>query len=179
MIRQKMISARPRSKFAPFRLFRSEEGSTLVETGLGMTVWLAMFFGVIQCCYALYVYNWVCEAAREGSRWAIVRGSTCNADLGNSFCDSSGASATEISNYIESQGYPGLSQSNITINTSWNTASATTPRTWSTCSAKSGCNAPGNQVQVTVAYAFPLGIPFWRGVRTLNLQSTSQMVVVQ
>lgn len=173
------ISSRSRIGLGLRKFFRCEQGSNLVEMGLGMTIFMAVFFGIIQFSYAMYVYNWVSEASREGSRWAIVRGSTCNANLGSSFCDTNGASSTEIANYIKGLGYPGLNQSNITVSTAWYSGSQSTPRTWATqCTATTGCNSPGNQVQVTVAYAFPLGIPFWRN-RTLNLQSISQMVIVQ
>lgn len=164
------------------RRLRSERGSALVETALGMTIFLAVFFGVIQFSFALYAYNWVSEAAREGSRWAIVRGSTCYSDLGSTFCDKTGASSSEITSYVKGLGYPGLTPSNISVSTSWYTAatsspSSTTPQSWSSCSG-SGCNTPGNQVQVTVSYSFPLGIPFWK-TKTLNLSSSSQMVIVQ
>jgi uncharacterized membrane protein len=47
---------------------------------------------------------------------------------------------------------------------------------WTVCGTR--CNAPGNQVQVRVSYAFPLTIPFWRAV-TLNLSSKSSMVISQ
>lgn len=173
------LSPRRRLGVGLRKLYRSEEGSNLVEMGLGMTIFMAVFFGVIQFSYAMYAYNWVSEAAREGSRWAIVRGSTCNANLGSSFCDTAGASSDEITSYIKGLGYPGLNPSNITVTTAWYSASSGTPTTWTTkCTASSGCNAPGNQVQVTVAYAFPLGIPFWKN-SSLNLSSTSQLIVVQ
>src|SRR5215471_7622467 len=69
------------------RLLCRDEGSALVEMGLGMTVFMAFFFGLIQFCYGLYAYNYVGEAAREASRFAMVRGSTCRSDLNSdSFC---------------------------------------------------------------------------------------------
>jgi Flp pilus assembly protein TadG len=162
------------------KLFRSEEGSNLVEMGLGMMTFMAVFFGVIQFSYAMYAYNWVSEASREATRWAIVRGSTCNKDLGSSFCDTNGASAAQITSFVKGLGYPGLSPNNMSVSTSWWSGSSTTPRNWTTqCTAAApACNIPGNQVQVTVSYTFPLGIPFWKST-SLNLSSTSQMIIVQ
>jgi len=163
-----------------FRLRRAvnnEEGSNLTETAIGMMVFLAAFFGIIQCAFAIYSYNWVSEAAREGTRWAMVRGASCYHNLGPSFCASSGATPNDVVNYVKGLAYPGLNKSNITVNTNWYTASTTTPRTWSLCTGV-GCNQPGNQVQVLVDYQFPMGIPFWKKV-SLDMQGTSQMVITQ
>jgi hypothetical protein len=41
-----------------------------------------------------------------------------------------------------------------------------------------GNNNPGNPVQVTVTYTFPLGIPFMPS-RALTMSSTSQMIISQ
>lgn len=159
------------------RALRNEEGSNLTETAIGMMVFLSVFFGIIQCSFAIYSYNWVSEAAREGTRWAMVRGANCNNDLGSTFCTSGGATSDQITSYVKGLAYPGLNKSNITVNTNWYTPSTTTPRTWSLCTT-SPCNQPGYQVQVLVNYQFPMGIPFWKKV-TLNMQGTSAMVITQ
>jgi Flp pilus assembly protein TadG len=55
---------------------RREEGATLVEAAVGLVVLLALFIAILQICLALYASHFVADAAREGSRYAIVRGST-------------------------------------------------------------------------------------------------------
>ena len=49
----------------------------MVEMALSMIILLTILFGLIEMCLALYTYHFVSDAAREGSRYAIVHGSTC------------------------------------------------------------------------------------------------------
>lgn len=136
---------------------------------------MALLFGAIQIGYALYAYNYVSDAAREATRYAIVRGSTSCTDTPSlSNCN---ATAGQIQTYVRNLGYPGFSSGNVTVTTTWCSASSTPPATWSTCSSTTG-NAPGNAVNVVVTYALPFSIPYWRST-TLNVSSTSQMIIQQ
>lgn len=150
---------------------RGEEGAALVEIAISAVILLAMLFGIIEFSLAFYTYNYVSDAARDGTRWAIVRGAQC---LSLDHCN---ATTTDISNYVKSIQYPGIDSAKMTVTANWYTQSGATPRTWSLCDpAATTCNVSGNQVRVTVTYAFPLSVPFWR-VTTLNVSSTSSMVV--
>lgn len=158
-----------------FRRLRGQEGATLVETALSYGILLALLFGIIEIAFALYTYNFVSEAAREGARYAIVRGSTsCTNTPSLTNCNATG---TQIKSYVQSLGFPGFTTSNLNVTTTWFTASASPGTTWSSCSSGT-CNAPGNAVNVVVTYAFPLSIPFWKS-QTVNLSSTSQMIIAQ
>src|SRR6476659_7718911 len=54
---------------------RGEEGGSLVEMALVCAfVVIPMLFGIIEVSLALYSYNFVTDAAREATRYAIVRG---------------------------------------------------------------------------------------------------------
>ena len=53
-----------------------EDAATIVEFAFACAVLLGMFFGIIYICFALYTFHYISDAAREGSRYAIVRGST-------------------------------------------------------------------------------------------------------
>ena len=155
---------------------RNQEGATIVEAALACTALLSVFIAVFELSLALYNYHLVCDAAREATRYAIVRGSASCANSPNlSNCN---ATSAEIQSYVQSLGYPYSGQLNVTA--SWLTAvtsgsPATT--TWTACSS-STCNAPGNLVNVVVTESFPLNIPFASNL-TLNLSSTSQMVISQ
>lgn len=152
-----------------------EEGATLVEMAVSSVVLFAILIGIIEVSLGLYSYNFVADGARQATRWAMVRGSTSCVNTPNlTHCN---AASTDIQNYVKGLGYPGLSASNLTITPTWLTASATTPTTWSTCSSGT-CNLPGNEVQVQVTYAFPIGIPFWT-ITSINVSSTSSMVISQ
>lgn len=153
---------------------RGEEGSSLVETGMSLLIFLPLLFGAIQFSLVFYTYHDVTDAARQAVRWAAVRGATsCTNTPGLYDCK---ATSDEIQSFVRGLGYPGLVASNINVSTNWLTASST-PTSWSACSS-SPCNAPGNQVQVTVTYSYPISIPYWKSTN-FNITSTSAMVIAQ
>jgi Flp pilus assembly protein TadG len=153
-----------------------EEGSSLIETALSSSIVLVLIFGIFQMSLALYSYHSICEVAREGSRYAIVRGST--SCVNTSKLTNCNATALQIQTYVKSINVPGLNSAQyMTVSTSWLNGSATMPTTWSNCTVGI-CNTPGNMVKVQVGFALPLSIPFWRST-VLNLNSVSQMVIAQ
>jgi Flp pilus assembly protein TadG len=146
----------------------SEHGSALIETALSLSLLFALVFGIMEIGWALYTYHFISEAAREGTRYAMVRGSSCAA--AGSLCTD--VSQTDIQNYVKNLGFPGINSSDMTVTAAWpSTGAACTPST-------TPCNNPGNLVQVTVAYQFPLSIPFV-GASTINMSSLSEMVISQ
>lgn len=155
---------------------RSEDGAAAVGTALACVILLAAFIGVFEMSLALYNYHLICDAAREATRYAIVRGSvSCTNTPNLSNCN---ATSAEIQSYVQSLGYPYSSQ--LTVTTTWLTAvSSGSPATttWTACTSGT-CNAPGNLVNVVVTESFPLHIPF-SSSQTINLSSTSQMVISQ
>ncbi|HEY4380500.1 MAG TPA: TadE/TadG family type IV pilus assembly protein [Acidobacteriaceae bacterium] len=154
---------------------RGQEGSSLIETALASSVLLLLIFGIFQMSFALYSYHCICEVAREGSRYAIVRGSTsCTNTPTLTDCN---ASAAAIQTFVKSLNYPGINSQSMTVVSGWARVNGTLPATWSDCSP-AVCNTPGNMVKVQVNYQLPLSIPFWRAT-TFTLTSTSQMVIAQ
>jgi Flp pilus assembly protein TadG len=112
-----------------------------------------MMYGAMDMGRALYTYTEVSEAARQGTRYAIVRGSSCT-----SWANACPASASDIQTYL--QNVPqGLNANNMTVTTTW------TPN-----------NNPGSTVQVKVQYSFQFILPFLPS-GTINMTSTSQMVI--
>lgn len=161
-------------------LVLGEQGGSLVEMALSCLVLIPILFGIIQLSIGLYCYHFAADAAREATRWAIVRGSTCNGIFGAGYCaptsaNSSGALNSDIAQYVRTLGYP--YSTSVTTLTKWCTKGASIPATWTTCSTTQN-NAPGNLVQVTVSYSYPLAIPFIKK-NTINLSSVSSMTIVQ
>jgi len=149
---------------------REEEGATLVEAAMGLVVLLALFIAILQICLALYASHFVADAAREGSRYAIVRGSmSCSSAPSLTDCN---VTSDEIQTWVRNLGYPGINPQHLTVTATW--PSSTTECYPSTFP----CNNPGNLVKVAVTYAFPLNIPIWKNA-TINLSSTSQMAISQ
>ena len=139
------------------RAVRVETGANLVEFAFASIIVFTLIFSVIAICLALYTYNVVAEAAREGSRYAMVRGSACN-----SFANCPNVTSGQIQTYVQGVGFPGIDSSSLTVAATW----------------PDGNKNPGSRVAVTVSYNFPLSIPFVPS-RTLAMSSTSQMVISQ
>lgn len=172
---------------------RREQGSSLVEMALSVSILIVLLLGFVQFSLAVYAYNMVSEAAREATRYAAIRG-TKSCDYATSTfpdCnlgpDSSGTAnaTTALQNYIKNRNFP-LS-GNVQVVANWLSPTGGNPNQWTaTCSTAidnntgpligDACNFPGHAVQVQVTVAYPLTIPFW-GSRSLNLTSTSQMVI--
>jgi len=156
----------------------SECGAAMVEFALSAVIMLMLLIGIIEMCLAFYTYNFVSNAAREAARYAIVRGSTsCTNTPALANCN---ATADEISGYVNSVGYPSLSSNNLTVTTTWLTATSSgspATTTWTACSS-GVCNVPGNLVKVVATYNFLLGIPYIPR-STLAISSSSAMVIAQ
>lgn len=153
---------------------RGEDGGTLLETALSTSLLLIFLCGIIQISLALYSYHFISDAAREGTRYAIVRGSTwttaCDS-MTNGYA-SAGCTATpaDIQSYVQSIQFPGIFSSNLTVTPTWaNSFGATSCAT---------CNAAGDLVTVEVDYGFPFSVPFLPK-RTFTMSSTSEMVISQ
>ena len=153
-----------------------QRGAAIVEFALASVALLGMIMGMYVMFLAVYTNHCASESAREGSRYAMVRGSTsCTNTPSLTNCN---ATAAEVQSYVEGLGFPGMNTANgMTVTVSWLTVSTTQPATWSPCSSGT-CNTPGNLVKVQVQYAFPLSLPFFSS-NTLNLSSTSQMAIAQ
>ena len=144
-----------------------EHGAALVEMALSALLLLCFIFGVMEVCLALYTYHNISEAAREATRFAIVRGNSCT-----SWATACPASASDVQNYVVNLNYPGIDPSKMTVTPVWSayTAGFTCP------GAPSPCNTTGNLVTVTVKYNFPLSLPFV-SITNIPMSSTSAMII--
>lgn len=143
----------------------TQRGSSLPETAIVMTVLLALLFGIIDFGRATYTYAFVGQLARQGARWAIVRGSSC------SQLDHCNASPADIQNYLQTLSQGATSANGITVKQA----------TWSNCPPGFSGHAPGCTVSITVQYPFSFLLPFMPGgsLATINMVSSSQMVISQ
>jgi hypothetical protein len=145
---------------------------------LSCLILIPVLFGLIQLSFALYSYHYSADAAREASRFAIVRGSTCNGLFGSAYCSptsggSNGATAADITKYVRSLGYPYSGSAVVSVQ--WCSPSGS----WTTCSTIQTNNTPGNQVQVKVTYTYPFVIPYPAKTFSLNIGSVSSMTIVE
>jgi Flp pilus assembly protein TadG len=135
-----------------------EEGSSLVEFAVSIPVLLTFFFGLIQVCIATYTRGEISESAREGTRYAMVHGSSC-LTASSASCT---LNAQAINTYVSSGLWPNIGGGTMTVNTTY----------------PDGNESPGSHVQVQVTYAFPFRVPFIPA-STLTMSSTSVMYIVQ
>jgi Flp pilus assembly protein TadG len=138
-----------------------ERGSALVEFAIASSVALTMIFGIIDFGRGLYTYHLVANAARAGSRYAIVRGSACTV---------TGCPATtdDIQTYVRGLA-PGVDPNSLAVTTTW--------------PGGNGCigaatNGPGCTVTVSVTYPFRFLVPMLPHF-TMNMSSASTMVISQ
>jgi Flp pilus assembly protein TadG len=160
--------------------WHSEEGASLVELGLALPIVFTLLFSVFEITLMLYSYQFVSDAAREATRYAMVRGSTSCTNTPNlTSCNlNPNTTGNPLQTYVQSLGFP--LASDLTATATWLTATTSgSPgtTTWSTCNSGT-CNLPGNAVKVTVTCAFPISFHFWRTF-SFHISSTSQMVISQ
>jgi len=132
------------------RVLSRQSGSAIVEFTLVALMFFMLSLGLAEMGRAVFDYNIVSSLAREGVRWASVRGSA------------SGHAATDvnISNYVKSK----ASGMNLTVTVTWTPAND---------------NSPGKTVNVQVLYNFRSIAPVLLSLGTIPLTSTSHMVIVQ
>jgi Flp pilus assembly protein TadG len=141
-------------RVAAVRVKNDEQGASLIETALCFGVLASLLIGAMMTGMLLFSYHFISEAAREGTRYAMVRGSMCSS--WSTACPASGA---DVQNYVRGLDYPIIDSTKLRVTTTWAQG-----------------NSPGNPVQVQVRYPFTLSIPFVRS-STVHMSSTSAMVI--
>lgn len=93
-----------------------DKGSALIEFGLATFTIMLVLLLIVDVGRALYAYNWLSNAARQATRFAMVRGTTCDPLLAT-YCASVpyGAQASDVTNYVDSLAV-GIDLSQLTIN---------------------------------------------------------------
>jgi Flp pilus assembly protein TadG len=154
--------------------FREQSGGTLVEFSVTLALLLTIIFGILDCSRALYFDHFVCYAAEEAARYAMVRGSTWNnaacTTTSTGSCTATSANVTSLVKSISTMG----NVNNLTVATTW---TGLTP-TGADCSATNVNNSPGCVVQVKVSYSFSFVLPFLPK-NALVLNSTSAVAIAE
>lgn len=131
-------------------------GSSLVELALSMGIVLLLIFGILEVCRAFYVDHYIGYAARDGARYAMVRGSTWSgAACGDTSTFSCTATAADVQKYVRTLAPPGVDVSQVAVTTTWSGGSAS----GGGCINVNGNNSPGCAVAVSVSYNFQFLLP--------------------
>jgi Flp pilus assembly protein TadG len=128
-------------------LSKDERGMEMVEFALVVLLLFFVLFSIMEFSRAIWVYGTVAHAAREGARFAIVRGSE----------SPSPATTTQVRNHVRSManGLP------VTVTTTW------TPN-------KNPGSVVSVKVDYTYQPALQL-VP--KSLFGMNITSTSEMVI--
>ncbi len=139
---------------------RGERGQALVEFSLISIVFFLLVFGMVDAGRAVWNYNTLAQATREGARYAIVHG-------GDSF-DPSGPGGDHytppntdsmVTQQVEKFG-GGLNPSRLTVQTEW----------------PDGSNISGSHVTVISEYEFEPIFDFL-GIASFTMTSSSTMLI--
>lgn len=112
-------------------------GAALVEAAIVLPVLLLLMYCLFCGAIMVITVDQVDTAAREGARWASVRGWEYQFETKNP-----AATASDVSDYTMTRTVT-LDTTQMTVNTTWNTS-----------------NRPGNYVTVQVVYNWPGLGPF-------------------
>ena len=125
-----------------------QRGSAMVEAALASTTALALLFGIFEFGQAVWQYNLVAHAVREGTRYAVVHGANSKTP----------ATTDTITAVVKRQSL-GLDPSKLTVAVTW------LPN-----------NKPGSAVKVALSYPITFMGPYVPN-GNYTVKSTSQMVI--
>ena len=152
---------------------REEDGSELVEFAISAALLYMLLFGVMDCSRALYVDHFLANAAREGTRYAMVRGDGWGASCASSASMSCTATSSDVQVYVQGLVSAGIQATSVTVRTSW----PGTDANGASCHP-ARMNSPGCMVTVEVSYPFTFVSPLLPR-STLVLTSSANSTILQ
>jgi len=179
----------------PSRPSRGERGASLVEYAFILIIFLTVLFGITGFGHAVFVYHFANEAAKEGTRYAAVRGALCSND--NSCVASNSATGivgpttmADVTAYVKSLAPQSIETSKITVTVCGvSDTTSTVSDSGGICTASPTiCSAavsgagpwakgyPGCTVKVQVQYAYDFMFPLIK-TGPVNMSSSSEMVI--
>jgi Flp pilus assembly protein TadG len=132
------------------RLTSKRRGTAIVEGALTLILLLTLFFGIMEFGRLMWSRNLLAHAAKEGSRYASVRG----------LASGRAASSASIATFVKGQ-MIGLDKNTAVVTTTW------TPD-----------NKQGSTVQVQVSYNYAPVMKMVRKTN-ITIKSSSKMIIAQ
>lgn len=156
-------------------LLADDSGASTLEFAVALSLVLLCIFGIIVCSMALYADHFVTDAAKEATRYAMVRGSTWDGTSCSTYASfSCTATSANVTSFVDSLAHYGMSTAGLTTTTIW---PGTTP-SGSECDSADGNNSPSCIVNVQVQYSFNVLLPFVP-FSTITLTGISSEVISQ
>jgi Flp pilus assembly protein TadG len=143
----------------------ARRGATLVETALVLAVLVLILFGIVNGAVAVFRYQQVAHAAREGARWAAVH----NTDFARENFTTAATADDVYRNGVAPQ-LPGTDPRNVTCAVAWSPDNKTTHMEV----VNGEVVYVTNTVSVTVTYQWDAGLVFGR----VSVSSTSSTPIL-
>jgi Flp pilus assembly protein TadG len=136
--------------------WREDRGDSLVEFALIAFMFVIVLAGVVEMGRMVLVYNTIANAAREGTRYAIVHGAD------QTVSPSGPGNVTNVQTVVKNFASAGLLDTTaLTI----------------TVSYPNGNNTAGSPVAVKVLYTYDPFVNFFSSILNTTLGSTSEGVI--
>jgi Flp pilus assembly protein TadG len=152
----------------------SDSGTNILEFSIAFSLLLLCAFGIIECSMALYTDHFVVNAAKEATRYAIVRGSSWSGDCSAYSSFSCTATSGDVASFVDSIVPPGIDPTKLVITTTW----PGTDPSGNVCNTTNGDNSPTCVVEVQVSFPFNFLLPFLP-TNALVLTGSSSEVIIE
>jgi Flp pilus assembly protein TadG len=137
---------------------RADDGGSLLEFAVTLPALLVLIFCFMEMCMALYTYEMISDSAREGTRYAMVRGASCPS-AAHPTCE---ATVAQVNTFVLALGWPNVGGGAVIPSTTY----------------PDGDENVGSHVQVTVSYAFKIAMPFVP-TKSITMSSTAKTTIIQ
>jgi len=131
-----------------------ERGQTMVEFGMVVVVFMVIVLGIVEAGRAVWNYNTLSNAVREGTRYAMVHGANSGQPSGPAADD------TKVRQAVEKFS-SGLDRSDLTVSSRW----------------PDGANERGDKVRVRATYRFDSMFSGLLGIPSITMSSASTMTI--
>jgi Flp pilus assembly protein TadG len=205
--RGKCISFTLQSLGASVRRRKRQRGASLVEYAFVVILFLSVLFGISGFGHALFVYQHLNSAAKEATRYAAVRGSTCANDADGGSCQATNSASgisgpttdADVKQYVKTLTPPSIDSTQLAISVCGvSDKPACADSTPDVCTKNilasdhvtilipKTADYPGCTTQVQVAYAYNFIFPLIPAVTTTTapcnqpgfcMSSTSEMII--
>lgn len=179
----------------------SQAGASLVEYAFILILFMSVIFGISGFSHAVFVYHHVNTAAKEGARYATVKGYKCDKDEAVSSCQASNSASgtagpTDLAGvqaYIQGITPASIDFSKMVITACGVKSQSACPEsTPAVCTTDVGAqtaqpNYPGCTVKVTVSYPYNFMFPLIPTRTTITapctgagycMSSTAELIIV-
>ena len=151
-------------RIQPTRRWKNEEGASLLEFSFVAVLFIMVLLFVVELSRMVLVYTALNQAARAGTRYAIVHGGVRSGTLGTTADSPSGpTNYSQIQTVTKNFASTGLlNPNNVTVAVAY----------------PDGTNLPGSAVTVTVSYTYDPLVSYFGSVLNKTMGSTSEGVIV-